>query len=86
VVLTTGGITRLVDRMIAAGLGARVPSPNDRRVYFAELTARGGQTLEQAATVHAKNLRVVFAGLSRQELGMLDALLDRLRNVDLHLT
>lgn len=85
VALTTGGITRLVDRMIAAGLIQRVPSPTDRRVYFAELTQDGQQTVERAAALHAENLRVVFAGFSERDLRKLDDLLDRLRGVDLHL-
>ena len=32
VALTSGGITRLLDRMTAAGLVQRVPCPTDRRV------------------------------------------------------
>ena len=59
VALTTGGITRLLDRMIAAGLVERVPCPTDRRVLFAALTGHGRMTLDQAATVHAANLRRV---------------------------
>ena len=79
VALTTGGITRLIDRMIAAGLVTRVPCPSDRRVFFAALTAEGRAKLTEAATGHADNLRHVFAGFTAQELRTLDSLLDRLR-------
>lgn len=83
VALTTGGITRLLDRMIAAGLVARVPCPTDRRVLFAALTEQGRVTLEQAAVVHAANLRKVFSSFTAPELRVLDEALDRLRDVQL---
>ena len=79
VALTTGGITRLLDRMIAAGLVERVPCPTDRRVYFAALTEQGRAKLEEAATVHAANLRHAFAGFTADDLRTFDDLLDRLR-------
>lgn len=79
VALTSGGITKMVDRMIEAGLVQRVPCPTDRRVYFAALTAQGQRILSQSVTVHAANLRRVFTGFSKEELRILDGLLDRLR-------
>ena len=79
VALTTGGITRLLDRMIAAGLVERVPCPTDRRVYFAALTDQGHAKLEEAATVHAANLRHAFAGFTAADLRTFDDLLVRLR-------
>ena len=81
VALTTGGITRLLDRMIAAGLIERVPCPTDRRVQFAALTAQGRAKLGEAAKVHAANLRQAFAGFTAQDLRRFDDLLDRLRTV-----
>lgn len=77
--LTTGGITRLVDRMIDAGLVRRVPCPTDRRVYFAALTTAGRAKLVEASRVHAANLRQAFDGFTPRELLALDGLLDRLR-------
>ena len=83
VALTTGGITRLLDRMIAAGLVERVPCPTDRRVHFAALTEKGWAKLEAAAKVHASNLRQAFGGFSAQDMVTFDELLDRLRAVKL---
>jgi MarR family 2-MHQ and catechol resistance regulon transcriptional repressor len=80
--LTTSGVTRLVDRMQAAGYVERIPCPTDRRVSYAGLTDAGRAKLDEAAPVHAANLRSVFADLSEGERGALDALLDRLRAVD----
>jgi MarR family transcriptional regulator, 2-MHQ and catechol-resistance regulon repressor len=83
VALTTGGITRLVDRMITAGLVQRVPCPTDRRVSFAALTDAGQATLADATTVHAANLRRAFDGFSAGDLRTFDQLLDRLRGARL---
>lgn len=79
VALTTGGITRLVDRLITAGLVQRVPCPTDRRVYFAALTEAGRAKLAEASALHAENLRQAFDGFSARDLQTFDELLDRLR-------
>jgi DNA-binding MarR family transcriptional regulator len=79
VALTTGGITRLLDRMIAAGLVQRVRCPTDRRVYFAALTEQGRAKLDDAAKGHAANLRQAFAGFTADDLRTFDGLLDLLR-------
>jgi DNA-binding MarR family transcriptional regulator len=77
--LTTGGVTRLVDRMESAGLVTRVPCPSDRRVSYAVLTDAGRAMLDEAAPVHAAGLRSAFAPFSDEERATFDALLDRLR-------
>ena len=59
-VLTTGGVTRLVDRMEAAGLVRRSPHPEDRRVQLVSLTELGEQSCVRAARVHAENVRRYF--------------------------
>lgn len=79
VTLTTGGVTRLVDRMEAAGLVERLPCRTDRRVSYAGITEAGRAKLEKAAAAHATNLRAVFEGFSAEEMATLDTLLDRLR-------
>jgi DNA-binding MarR family transcriptional regulator len=79
--LTSGGVTRLVDRMEAAGYVRRVPCPTDRRVSYATLTAPGREKLEEAARVQVANLAAVFADFSDEDRGRLDVLLDRLREV-----
>jgi DNA-binding MarR family transcriptional regulator len=80
IALTTGGVTRLVDRMQTAGLVERRPCPTDRRVAYAALTDDGRDALARAATVHARNLGAVFADFDATELTTLDDLLDRLRD------
>lgn len=77
--LTTGGITRLLDRIIAAGYVQRLPCPTDRRITYAALTPAGQRKLREASVVHTGHLREVFDGFSADELARLDDLLDRLR-------
>jgi MarR family transcriptional regulator, 2-MHQ and catechol-resistance regulon repressor len=79
VALTTGGITRLLDRMVAAGYVERVPCPTDRRVQWATLTRAGRAKLTQATKVNVRDLEAAFAGFEPDELASLDQLLDRLR-------
>ncbi len=59
-VLTTGGATRLVDRMEAAGLVTRVESPADRRGKLVRLTPLGEETTVRASRIHVENIRQYF--------------------------
>lgn len=59
-VLTTGGVTRLVDRMETAGLVERAEDPADRRGRLVRLTPHGEQTVVGAARVHVENIRRYF--------------------------
>src|ERR1700733_4085005 len=52
VALTTGGVTRLVDRMVEAGLVARQKCPKDRRSVHVILTDEGRATLSRAIAAH----------------------------------
>jgi DNA-binding MarR family transcriptional regulator len=56
-VLTTGGVTRLIDRMEAAGLVTRDDNPGDRRGRLVRLTTRGEKTVVRAANRHAENVQ-----------------------------
>jgi DNA-binding MarR family transcriptional regulator len=78
--LTTGGVTRLIDRMSAAGYVERRPCATDRRVLFTAITAEGRAALAPALRGHVTALREVFAGFSPSDLTRFDTLLDRLRS------
>lgn len=56
VALTTGGVTRLVDRMVEAGLVARQNCPNDRRSIHVVLTPEGRTVLERAVAQHVDSI------------------------------
>ncbi|MEU4246649.1 MarR family transcriptional regulator [Amycolatopsis sp. NPDC026612] len=59
-VLTTGGATRLVDRMEALGLVTRTASPGDRRGRLVRLTALGEETTVRASRLHVENVEQFF--------------------------
>jgi DNA-binding MarR family transcriptional regulator len=59
-VLTTGGATRLVDRMESLGLVTRTAGPRDRRVQLVRLTGLGEQTAIRASRLHVANIERYF--------------------------
>lgn len=46
--ITTGGMTGRLDRLVRAGLLERVPHPTDKRAVFAQLTERGLEVINAA--------------------------------------
>ncbi|WP_042788749.1 MarR family winged helix-turn-helix transcriptional regulator [Mycobacteroides abscessus] len=50
-VVTTGGATKIVDRLEAGLLVSRVPNPDDRRSSLLELTDAGAKVLSEASGV-----------------------------------
>lgn len=61
--LSRSGLTRLVDRMVAAGLIERADCRTDRRGAFAVLTPEGRSRLRLAAPVHLRGVKEHFADL-----------------------
>ncbi|KAB1979984.1 MarR family winged helix-turn-helix transcriptional regulator [Streptomyces triticiradicis] len=77
--LTSGGTTRLLDRMEEAGLVHRIPSPADRRVTLVETTPRGCEVFLSAAAVHARLVEKYFVGpLTADDHQRLTAALERI--------
>jgi DNA-binding MarR family transcriptional regulator len=58
--LSHSGVTRLVDRMVHAGLVKRTRCDADRRGTFATLTAAGNARLRHARPVHLRGIREHF--------------------------
>ena len=56
VALTKGGTTRLVDRMVEAGLVLRQNSSSDRRSVQVALTEAGQEVLHRAIAAHVENI------------------------------
>ncbi len=79
--LTPSGLTRAVDRMVAAGLVERQACPTDRRSTYAVLSKDGEKRLMRALPVHVALLEELFDGLyTKGELATLTGLLRRLRD------
>ncbi|MCK9517914.1 MAG: MarR family transcriptional regulator [Dehalococcoidia bacterium] len=60
VLLSRAGLTRLVDRMGAAGLVERVPCEDDRRGTYVVMTHEGRAALSGAAPVHLRGIEEHF--------------------------
>jgi DNA-binding MarR family transcriptional regulator len=79
VALTTGGVTRLVDRMVEAGLVARQNCPNDRRSVHVVLTPEGQAMLLRAVTEHIEGIdRHLMAPLDGNDRAALELALSKL--------
>lgn len=77
--ISQGGITRLLAGLERRGLVARVPSPDDARVAYAEMTAEGRRLISVARRSHLADVRRLFADrFSGAELEQLAELLGRL--------
>ena len=74
-VVTRGGVTKIVDRLVDAGLVERVPSASDRRVIYAQIT--------ESAKAKVREHQKTFDDVSQRRLAeLLDvAELKNLRNM-----
>lgn len=77
--ITTGGVTRLIDRMEEQKLVRRVRSRTDRRAIYAELTPSGRRAVLAALPAHTQDLESVFAVLTLRQRRQLEDALRALR-------
>jgi DNA-binding MarR family transcriptional regulator len=78
VALTKGGMTRLVDRMIEAGLVVRHMSSSDRRSIEVVLTKIGREVLKRAIAAHLESIdRHLVAPLNRNDRASLAVTLSK---------
>jgi len=76
--LSSGGMTKRLDRLEEAGLVERRPDPDDRRGTLVRLTRKGKTVIDKAAGEHAANERRLLDALGTDEQRQLDGLLRRL--------
>jgi DNA-binding MarR family transcriptional regulator len=65
--LTSGGVTRFLDRIVDAGYVTRTESAADRRATLARLTDTGWTTLAAALTVHNAVIEQLLEPLTDRE-------------------
>jgi DNA-binding MarR family transcriptional regulator len=81
-VITRGGLTKLVDRLIKAGLLERTFCESDRRVSYATLLPAGTELLAEMRPVVRGELDTAFsANLSIAQAEELREMLDRIRGI-----
>jgi MarR family transcriptional regulator, organic hydroperoxide resistance regulator len=78
--ITTGGTSKLVDRIEASGYCRRLPNPADRRSSLLELTPEGHRLLAAAGQVFDEELqRLLGTAVPERTLRQFAATLSRLR-------
>ena len=84
--ITTGGTSKLVDRIEASGYCRRLPNPADRRSSFLELTPEGHRVLAAAGACLDEELRRrLGAAVPERTLRQFTETLARLREAGLGL-
>jgi DNA-binding MarR family transcriptional regulator len=79
-VITRGGLTKLVDRLIKAGLMERTFCESDRRVSYATLLPAGEELLEAMRPIVVGELEVAFAAnITARQAQQLREMLDSVR-------
>jgi MarR family transcriptional regulator, organic hydroperoxide resistance regulator len=78
--ITTGGTSKLVDRIEASGYCRRLPNPADRRSSLLELTNEGRRMLAEAGGAFDEELqRLLGSAVPERTLRQFAATLTRLR-------
>lgn len=78
ILVTSGGITYLVDRLVEKGLVKREQCPEDRRARYAVLTPAGDALIRRIFPGHARRVAQAMSGLTHAEQAIAARLLRRL--------
>lgn len=76
--LSSGGITKRLDRLVEAGFVERRPDPDDRRGTLVRLTPEGRAVVDRALEAHVANEERLLRTLGASDRLALDGLLRRL--------
>jgi MarR family transcriptional regulator, organic hydroperoxide resistance regulator len=83
--ITTGGTSKLVDRIEASGYCRRLPNPDDRRSSLLELTPEGRRLFAEAAAAFDDELQSrLGAAVPERTLRQFATTLSRLRDAGRH--
>lgn len=75
ILVSSGGVTYLVDRLVERGLVERRENPDDRRARFAVLTPEGEELIGRIFPLHAESIRRAMGGLDTEQQRQAVALL-----------
>lgn len=78
ILISSGGITWVVNRLVNRGLVRRRPCPDDRRARWAELTLAGTSFVRDHFPAHARAIERATSGLTAAERAQAVTLLRKL--------
>jgi DNA-binding MarR family transcriptional regulator len=78
--VTSGNLTGIVDRLVQQSLVERRPDPKDRRVIRVALTEKGRRVTDEVLPAHAADIEAILSFMPRGALAQLSELLGRLRD------
>ena len=78
ILVSSGGVTWVVNRLVKQGLVTRRPCPDDRRSSFAALTPKGRAFVAEHFPAHARAIASATRGLTAEERAQAYALLRKL--------
>ncbi|EMA6342144.1 MarR family winged helix-turn-helix transcriptional regulator [Bacillus cytotoxicus] len=78
ILIASGSITYVVDKLEKKGLVKRTPCPNDRRVIYAELTEDGATLIDSIFPNHERLIHQSFEMLTKEEKAELLTLLKKI--------
>jgi DNA-binding MarR family transcriptional regulator len=78
--VTSGNLTGIVDRLERDKLVRREPAPDDRRVIRVKLTPKGRTLTDDMLPRHADDIHDVLSGMPREQITQLVDLLGNLRD------
>jgi MarR family transcriptional regulator, 2-MHQ and catechol-resistance regulon repressor len=67
ILLASGSITYVVDKLEQKGLLKRIACPNDRRVTFAQITDKGKSFIQEIFPEHAQQIHQLMSSLTNEE-------------------
>ncbi|GGG03199.1 MarR family winged helix-turn-helix transcriptional regulator [Paenibacillus abyssi] len=78
ILVTSGSITYNIDKLEEKGYLKRIPSTEDRRVTYAEITAAGRERFDNIFPDHAHVIETIMQGLAPEEKAEAIGLLKKL--------
>lgn len=78
ILLASGSITYVVDKLEKKQLLKRIACPQDRRITYAAITEDGIELIERIFPEHEQNIHELLSVLSEEEIGQATAILKKL--------
>ncbi|MFZ3590380.1 MarR family winged helix-turn-helix transcriptional regulator [Bacillus sp. DJP31] len=78
ILLASGSITYVVDKLEQKGFLNRKPCSRDRRITYAEISLKGIELMESIFPKHAEAIKKLMSGLSEKEMELTKETLKRL--------